>query len=387
MKFTIHKNEINGMLKKLAAVTRGKPSSPRMAFIAVVANNERLQIVGASAGVGAAADTEKLDVLEDGACAVEFSVFQKFINAQKDGDLTIECKDPNEGRMTITGGRSSTSIHCSLLEASPVDDATPFLSRPGETEVRDPMVLAKELAAAMRGAWSAVNKTPTPEVPVQFLNVCFESEADGACRFVATDMRRLAITSIRPVGEYQAAWSQHVIPSEAFFSLMSILQQAKDSENVTLVFDDKRMLAVGDGWRFGFAFCANNFANYHPLLAMEGVDGEATIDRLRLETAIRRIVPVATVNPTEIAIDISSEGRCTVSASSVIGEGRDEFEFPAAGPVKDLRLFADGGMFLEGVAAVESDTVKLRYLDAASPLHMFFGDMFHYILMPLRPHE
>lgn len=386
MKFTIHKNEINGMLKRLAGAMRGKPSSPKMAFIALGAKNGKLTLVAASAGVGMSVTTEKIDVLEEGGCAVAMSVFAKFMAAQKDGDITIECEDPNEGKMKITVGHSSTSIHCAPVEASPLEDATPFLVAPEDKKVSNPMLRGTELAEAMRGAWSAINKNPSPEIPIQYLNVSFEVTVDGVCRFVATDMKRLSVTNVRSLEEYHDPWEQHVIPSEAFFGLMTVLQQSGESESVVLLFDSKRMLAVGDEWQFGFSFCSNDFANYHPLLDMDSFDGEVTIDRLVFETALRRILPVAPLNLGQpVVIDLFEDGRCMLSTSSVeYGEGRDEFDFPAPGPVKRLRAEVNGHFLLEGVTAIEKDAMKIRYCDETTPLHLFFGDAFHYILMPIK---
>src|SRR5215208_1277902 len=280
-------------------------------------------------------------------------------------EATVELEHrPEEGRVSITSGSASYSLHTHSAEDFPrlpdVEAAQMFgVSR---------AALLETVARVGRSASRDESRPVLTGVLVRF--------ADGKLIMAATDSYRLAVKETALEGT--APELEAIVPARALSELGRI---AGGAEEVELgVHENHAVFSAGDVL-LTTRRIDGQFPDYRQLIP-EQFEHEVTLPRTEALDVVRRVAVMAQRNlPLRLRF---AEGELTVSVQAqAVGEARESMPIPFSGEPLEIGFNAE--LLRDGIESVEADEIQLRLISPLRPgLIRSDADDFQYLIMPIR---
>jgi len=280
-------------------------------------------------------------------------------------EATVELEHrPEEGRVSITSGSASYSLHTHSAEDFPrlpdVEAAQMF----GVSRV----ALLETVARVGRSASRDESRPVLTGVLVRF--------ADGKLIMAATDSYRLAVKETALEGT--APELEAIVPARALSELGRI---AGGAEEVELgVHENHAVFSAGDVL-LTTRRIDGQFPDYRQLIP-EQFEHEVTLPRTEALDVVRRVAVMAQRNlPLRLRF---AEGELTVSVQAQdVGEARESMPIPFSGEPLEIGFNAE--FLRDGIESVEADEIQLRLISPLRPgLIRSDADDFQYLIMPIR---
>lgn len=311
----------------------------------------------------------------DGEYTVPAKLFLDYITLLPSGKVEIELV---EDGLEVRSGVQET-----ILKGLP---ASEFPLLPQITQDREYVIPADDLKRAIsRVAFAASASESRPELTGV---ACQFAGADKKIVFVATDSYRLA-EAVVPV-EGLSADASFIVPSRAMVELGRILSSYADAmEDVTDVrwrFTDNQLVASFGSARLVTRLIEGSFPPYKEIIPTL-FKTEASLVKGELQKAVRAASLFARQGLFDVHFSFQPDKEvCSVaSADQGIGKTKTALQGKIEGEVAHVTL--NFRYVADGLQAIASERVKIRMVDANSPV-VFSADggedAYQYLVMPIR---
>lgn len=201
-------------------------------------------------------------------------------------------------------------------------------------------------------------------------------------KMVATDSYRLAVDEViidREDGEDIDV----VIPGRALDEAMKV---ASSGDVVRLGVSENQVVFEFGETTFITRRIEGSFPNYKQLIPPTSPDDTmVTIATEELQGAVKRVSLLAMHNtPLRISVNIEDQTLSLSANTQDVGDASEDLMVKAEG--KDVEIAFNHAFMSDGLASVNSETVKLQIQSSLKPglLHAGDGEDFKYLLMPVR---
>ncbi|HEX9415866.1 MAG TPA: DNA polymerase III subunit beta [Gaiellaceae bacterium] len=353
------------LVEKLGIVSRAVSMRPTVQILSGVS----LRAKGGRLGL-AATDMElslrsslEADVGSEGTTVVPGRLLVDIVRLLPEASVEIEHK-PEEGRVSITSGSASYSLHTHAAEDFPrlpeVEGAQMFgVSREA---------LLETVARVGRSASRDESRPVLTGILVRFVA--------GKLVMAATDSYRLAVKETALEGSVPEL--EAIVPARALTELGRIAGAAEELQ--LGVHENHAVFSAGDVL-LTTRRIDGQFPDYRQLIPEE-FEHEITLPRTEILDVVRRVSVLAQRNlPLRLRF---AEGELTVSVQAQdVGEAQESLPVPFSGEPLEIGFNAD--FLRDGIESVETDEIQLRLISPLRPgLIRSEADDFQYLIMPIR---
>ncbi len=363
MKVLCNREKLREGLAVANGVIPAKSTKPVLENVCLVATDAGLELLGTDLEVSLRYTIADVEVSEPGTAVIPARVALDFIRDLSSETVTMELGD--DENITIQGGDDS----CELVTVDP--DEYPVISRfdvEGSFSVQGGnltrLVGQTAFAAAREGGRYAMH------------GILIEVD-QGRLRMVATDGRRLAVTStVLDCPEDSA--HRAIVPTKGLQMFSRIL--GDPMARVRIGFEETQFCLKTDQAEIFARLIDGEFPKYSQVVPDEGsckVDADAAllVNKLRLTSTVTSADARAVkLQFTEDHIEILA--RAT-------GRGRATGQMEASYQGDDVDIAFNPDFLIDGLKQCESDRVHLEFNDRTSPGKFSLGQDYTYVVMPI----
>lgn len=351
-----------GLLEKIVA---RKVTIPALANVLVRADVGGLFLAATDADLGLSGPCAAT-VEAPGVLTVPARKLYEIVKALPESEITLATDA--KGAVRLTAGEFD-----SRLQALPPDDF-PALPEAGDAPVRLlSRVGLKRLVGQVRYAMSSGDQR-------YFLNGALLTVHEKQIGMVATDGYRLAYATADSAG---AAVADLLIPQKAIDELAALLAEAGEADVAYAVAENQMFFTVD-----GRTLCARRLDGKFPQwerLLPKGYPAGAVIDRVALQTALRRVALLSSDSSRAVTLALAP-GLVRVSASSAeLGDAAEKVKADYAGA--EVKFKVSGQYLADFVEAAAGATITLVAKDATSQVLVTDGPDYACVIMPMRRAE
>lgn len=368
MKLTIARSELMEALAIASKGTSSRSTLPILSGVLLTCQQGTLTMQSTDLEVSVKHETLAL-VETEGATVVPARLFHDIVRSLPEAAVTIEA---DGGGAHIKCQQSAFSI-----KTLPAADFPGFPRVAPDQSVSLP---ASTLAAMVKKVGRAVSRDETRAVLTGVLLV-----VDGpVVRMVATDSYRLAIDEAT-LDEGKGDRLEVIVPGRALDEAVK-LASATEEGTVTLGVAENQIVFEFGQTTFVTRRIEGTFPNYQQLIpAPNDEDTILVASTEELIAAVKRVAVLA-MQSTPIRLSVSVEDQ-TLSLSAKtqdVGDASEDLMVKAQG--NDIEIAFNHAYLADGLTAVTTDTVRLRFVNPLKPgvIESGEGETFTYLLMPVR---
>ncbi len=231
-------------------------------------------------------------------------------------------------------------------------------------------IYASDLMRAFKTVTHAVSMDQTRMV----LNGVYVVVSDDKVEFVATDGRRLSITSIPFAGGCDA---KIIIPTQAINMFMRL--GIEDDSDVVVSIEEGAVSFECGNVLLRSKIIDGVYPNYNQVVPTDETN-HASIPIADFEATIKRVATITAKDSDTIIFDLQHD-KCVIEAEE-LGIGRAVDSVPVDSNVQ-LRFAANARFVLDLLKVLDGDNVTLYVQDELSPL-LFADNASKHVVMPVR---
>ena len=339
MKLTIERTELAKALTTATRAVSSRNSMPILSNVLIVTADDVIRITATDLD-SAITVTAPAHISENGAVAIPAAPLNDIVSKLGDAPISLELKD---GKVTVRSGKSEYSLLSLPAEDYPV---IPRVESGQEFSTSH-----RAFKSALSGVTGCVSKEETRST---LMGVLFELSSDKAT-FVATDTHRLALHTHRFSTEIECVATSTIIPAKP---LAMVLATIGDSN------EDAVSVRIGDSQvQFETASVVTvtrvldgRFPNYERVIP-KSFERRATIDRVALLSALRRVFIVARNNNEKAAFSFAVGGLTVTAESSETGTACEEIACECDG---EITIGLNVRYFVEFLSNMNCETVTVQ---------------------------
>jgi len=362
MKVICDREKLREGLAVVNNVIPGKSTKPVLENVCLVATDDALELVGTDLECSVRYRIDDVKVDEPGPAVVPARVTLDFVRDLSGESVTLST---TEGNCTISSGEDT----CELVTIDP--DEFPVISRFGNDEAIS-MQSGTFTRLVNRTAFAAAREAGRYAMH----GVLVELE-DGVIKLVATDGRRLALSSA-PIDVRPGASKPVIVPTKGMQLFCRVMTDPL--EQIQLRFGDNQVgLRTAKAEIFA-RLIDGEFPRYAAVIPKESshlveADAALLLKKLRL---------VANVTGSEArAVRLKlTQGELGLSGQSVgRGAAHAKMEVDFKGDEAEIAFNPD--YVIEGLKNCEDGLVRLQFNEKTSPGKFTLGESYVYIVMPI----
>lgn len=355
MKLTIEQKPLIATLKRLGGVVENRNTIPILANVAIEAADGKIAFRATDLDIEAKA-TIAATVETEGSCTVGAKMMADIVVKLASGSLvSIEC---NEGKMTITSGRSRFS-----LATLPIEDFPAMAS----AEYASTFTMQSETLHSLLGvAFCASN-----EETRYYLQGVYMHPSDGRTVAVATNGHQLAMVSTDTAHDFSGV----IIPRK---TVNEAIKGFSNDEVAVSVSETKIKFETPD-FTIVSKVIDGTFPDYMRVIPKDN-NHKATFDASDMRAVIERVTAVSDERSRGVLLSIGVNG-INVSARTSTSEGTDGIIADIAGDPQEIGF--NGGYLLD-VMRQFSGQATLQYGEAGSSALFTRDDGAVFVVMPMR---
>ena len=356
---------------RFSAIGTGAFGFPRFTF---EGDKDILSVTTGSHTCAAKIEMPGIDIKADGAVTVPSVLMQNIVSALSADHVELEVRDKYLMITTDTGSEFSiNTIENADSRSFPEEDA---YSNSSEVAPQDLQNALRRVVFA-----ASVDETSRPLLA----SVCLSTEDDGLVT-VSTDSYRLAraVSGDSPI----TLDGEAILPAKVAKELVRLFAaEAKESEPTNVQVDWTENHAR---FRCGeITVCsqliAGDYPNYQGLIPTEH-ETVVTFDKGSLINALKLMQPVLDNYKTSCKLETAKKGKlCVFKAGSDEGSAKVEVT-PTKFKGEQVEVSFNPEYMADGVAAIEGDSVEIRFNGSTKPMLVQSGadDGYLFLCMPIR---
>jgi DNA polymerase-3 subunit beta len=363
MKITCIREKLREGLAVVNNVIPGKSTKPVLENLCLVATDDTLELLGTDLECSVRYRVEDVQITEAGPAVVPARVTHDFVR-----DLSGETVDlsTSDGNCVI----SSDEDNCELVTIDP--DEFPVIPRFGQ----------EETFAMQGGAFTRlVGRTAfaAAREPGRYAmhGVLTEIE-DGTLRLVATDGRRLALSSAPIEARTEVRPKPAIVPTKAMQLFCRVISDPLD--RVEVVFAENQVGLKTKNAEIFARLIDGEFPRYAAVIPKEA-HNHVEADPLLLLKKLRLVANVTGSEARAVRFKLE-KGRLELFGHSVgRGEARAHMEVEFRGTPAEIAFNPD--YVIDGLKNCEEGLVRLQFNEKTSPGKFTLGENYLYIVMPI----
>jgi DNA polymerase-3 subunit beta len=362
LKLTCLRSELVEKLGIVARAVSTRPSVQILSGVALQAEDGRLKLSATDMELSLRSSLEA-ETGQPGTVVVPGRLFVEIARLLPEESVEIEHR-AEEGRVSVTSGSASYSLHTHAVEDFP---------RLPETEgvqtfavPRD--VLIETVARVSRSASRDESRPVLTGVLARF--------GEGKLVMAATDSYRLAVKETALDGVVPGL--EAIVPARALGELTRL---AGSEDEIELGVHENHVIFTAGDVVLTTRRIDGQFPDYRQLVP-EQFEYELTLPRQEFLEVVRRVAVMAQRNlPLRLRF---AEGELTVSVQAQdVGEARETMPAPFRGEPLEIGFNAD--FLRDGIESVDADEIDLKLISPLRPgLIRSEADDFLYLIMPIR---
>ena len=372
MKFKINRDHFANGLSQVLNVVGSKATMPILSNVLIEAEKDHISLTTTNLDLGIRCRI-KAEVKEAGAVTLPVRRLATIVRELPNIDVTLDAS-PNHQVKLASGGSNFRIMGIGREEFPPLPDfgdEKAFTLEQGE------------LSTMLKNVSYAQSTDETRYI----LNGVYFNFRDGKLSLVATDGRRLALTSKEMAVPAESAGAI-ILPAKTVAELLHLLDKG---EKVKINFSERRASfhistdkdtsGLVDGIYLYSKVVEGNYPNYQQVIPKE------THQRIKLERelfleCVHRAALVCSEKANSIKIKLSSNLLEITAQSPDFGEAHESMAIGYSGP--DLQVAFNPVFVLDPLKALTKDEVFFELKDEVSPGVFKTLDNFVCVIMPVR---
>jgi len=370
MEIKVDRNEFLKSIARLQTIIEKKSNMPILSTVLLTAAGEGVDVWGTDLELGL---KEKLhaEVMEEGSITISGrTVFEILRESKK---ATFHIKEEENNRIFLSDGVTEFNL------ASLPPDEYPAFSEPEG-------VVTAEMDAGMLG--EMIDKTiyavTLEEAGFKLSGIFTEivaREGTRLLRMVSTDGHRLSLIDkeLEGIGSLQLG-SGVMIPKKGMSELNKL---CAEGGSIRIGFKEKTCVAKRESSLLVIRLLESKFPDYHAVIPKEEKH-VLELERIYLLDAMKKMLILSTERYRAVKITLEKDSMELVSANPDLGEARESMALKYKGP--RLEAGFNPRYFIDTLQAMESDAVRLGFVDATKPciLRGEADQGFLGLIMPMR---
>lgn len=355
MKLTIEQKPLIATLKRLAGIVENRNTIPILANVAIEASDGRITFRATDLDIEATA-TIAATVEMEGSCTVGAKMLADIVSKLANGSLVaISC---DEGKMTITSGRSRFSLATLPIQDFPVMASAEYAS----TFTMQSDTLHDLLGVAF---------CASTEETRYYLQGVYLHPSDGRTVAVATNGHQLAMVSSDTAHDFPGV----IIPRKT----VGEVSKGFTSDEIEVSISETKIRFATPDFTIVSKVIDGTFPDYTRVIPKNN-NNKATFDAADMRSVIDRVTAVSDERSRGVLLSIGVNG-INVSARSSTSEGTDGIIADIGGDPQEVGF--NGGYLLD-VMRQFSGQATLQYGEAGSPALFTRDDGAVFVVMPMR---
>ncbi len=371
MRVIIERAALLKSLNHVQSVVERRNTIPILSNVLIQAEDGGIKLMATDLDIEVV-ESVKADVGQVGATTVPAHMMYDIVRKLPDGSQLEFEQGPDDGRLTVSAGRSRFS-----LQALPPEDFPDLAAGDPSHTFAIPAADLKTLIEKTRFAIST-------EETRYYLNGIYlhHVEADGsdALRAVATDGHRLAQVQV-PCPEGAAGMPGVIVPRKTVLEVVKLLEDSEDTIDVAL--SASKIRFTTDGVVLTSKLIDGTFPDYERVIP-QGNDKTMEVDTRLFAQAVDRVSTISSEKGRAVKLNISPD-RLVLTVNNP-DSGSAEEEISAGYDGEPIDIGFNSRYLLDIAGQFKGDAATFLLADAGSPtiLRDQHDEGALYVLMPMR---
>ncbi|MCH9812741.1 MAG: DNA polymerase III subunit beta [Epsilonproteobacteria bacterium] len=353
MNIEINKNVLEHMLINAQSFLDKKDSSQITSHVLLNATGLDLKIKATDFEIGLVMETTNIQIEEPGLASANGKKLLDIVKILKDDNISLKTENDF---LHIKQKRSKFKLPMFNAEEYP---EFPTLENKSQFDIK-----AIDFLHSIKKISPAID-TNNPKYE---LNGALIDIVDNGVKFVATDTRRLAVTTLQKNIEFDISL---IIPKKAISEIQKLF-----FDDMSIYYDENILLIKSENFTFFTKLINGKYPDYQRIIPKEH-KVELTLDR---EQMVDHLKQVST---------ISYEMKITFTPEAIIFESLNEDNIEAKTQLdisnnltEEISIAVNSKYILDFLSQIEKNEFKLRYNDSTLPF-MLESDDFITVIMPI----
>ncbi len=362
MKVICDREKLGEALAVVNNVIPGKSTKPALENVCLVATDDALELVGTDLESAVRYRIDDVKVGEPGPAVVPARVTLDFVRDLSSDEVSLQTR---ENHCKIAGGEDA----CELVTMDP--DEFPVISRFGDSETFS--IQGGEFARLVNRTVFAAAR----EAGRYAMHAVLAEVEDGNLKLVATDGRRLALSSAR-IESRSAKPKPALIPAKALNLFCRVI--ADPLETVSLSFAENQVGLRTKNAEIFSRLVDGEFPRYAAVIPKEA-QHLVEADAVTLAKKLHLVANVTGVEARAVRLKLSKGELELFGQSAGRGEARARMEVEFKGSSAEIAFNPD--FVLDGLKNCEGGQVRLQFNEKTSPGKFTLGENYMYVVMPI----
>lgn len=373
MKFKIHQDHFSNGLQQVLNVVASRATMPILSNVLIQAETDHISLTTTNLDLGIRCRI-KADVSESGSITLPVRKLATIIRELPQNEVFIQTSDQNQAKITSGGS------HFKIMGIGPEE----FPALPS-FENRHVFELSQ---TAVVGMLKSVSYGQSTDENRYILNGVYFNFADDKLTLVATDGRRLALTSLDTEISEDSSGSL-ILPAKTVAELERLMDKG---EQVRIAFNDCQVafeIGIYDSTDSGLVdhlylvskIVEGKYPNYRQVIPKE-TEHRVKIERELMLECVHRAALVTSDKSNSIKLKVSKNLLEMAGSSAEYGESHESMAIAYDGP--EVQVAFNPHFLMEPLKALTKDELFFEFKDELSPGLFKTLDNFICVIMPLR---
>jgi len=362
MKVICDREKLGEALAVVNNVIPGKSTKPALENVCLVATDDALELVGTDLECAVRYRIDHDKVGEPGPAVVPPRVTLDFVRDLSSDEVSLQTR---ESHCKIAGGEDA----CELVTMDP--DEFPVISKFGDGETFS--IQGGEFARLVNRTVFAAAR----EAGRYAMHAVLAEVEDGNLKLVATDGRRLALSSAR-IEARSAQPKPALIPAKALNLFCRVISDPL--EMVSLAFAENQVGLRTKNAEIFSRLVDGEFPRYAAVIPKDA-QHLVEADAVTLAKKLHLVANVTGVEARAVRLKLSKGELELFGQSAGRGEARAKMEVEFKGSSAEIAFNPD--FVLDGLKNCEGGQVRLQFNEKTSPGKFTLGENYMYVVMPI----
>ena len=360
-------------LATVSRATGGKHLRPILANVLLVAEGDELRLVGTDLEIMVISRL-KAEIAIPGKCTISAKLLTEIVSTfpieSEKAVVKLEKKEDQENSIIVASGRVKSSIPMQGVEEYP---PVPEVENESFPNFEHSCSVLRKALREVATAMAVEESNPTQR------SVCFNF-SKGDLRLIATDSRRLAVTSLLAISYPQEFEKTHLVPSRAVPEILKVLETV---EKVNVGLYKEQLVFTTADFVLLTRLYDGKFPDYQRILPKE-CSRKLTMKHKDFLQALRSVNPIARHSSSMVHLDVgSNETRIWAESKE---EGNSEVFISTRLDGEPISIAFNGKYLQDFLGVADCDEISLElttpnYPGVLKPLPP--ENPFNYVIMPM----
>ncbi len=364
MKFSINQSKLSNHISIVQKAVSARSTLKILEGILLTARDNKLKLTGTDSEIISIETFVECEVVEEGSIVINSRIF---------GDIIR--KLPSNSTVYIEVVKNTVNIKCENSEFNIIgNDANEYPQIPIFIEQKSITIPKDLLKNSIRQTSFAVSL----DINRKTLTGILLELKGGVLSFVALDGYRLSKKEVPMDTDLEF---ETIVPGKAMIELNKILDDG--DEDVIVNIAESNISFEMDNTIFYSQLIDGQYFNYEDILRTSH-DSTVITNRRELQNSLERASLLAKEEKANLIKLIIDNSKLIINSNTEIGNVHEELDVEKQG--EDLSIAFNSKYILDGIKNMDSENIKLQFLDSLNPciIQGVEIDNYTYLVLPVR---